>query len=621
MKTILMTGAEVPTTVELFSKFTDGLAKAFQVTKDEIKVFFGKGIAEYLETQYLKYAFTKTFLYRDTPIDFYTTFFPITLKKAANKIKTDEIIELIDNNNFIVITGTAGSGKTMLMKHIFLSAFHQAYKIPIVVELRYLNTYEGEFSDYIFKVILKNKISPAEGIMQRMLEAGKFLFLLDGYDEIFSEKKQKITDEIDFFIDKYSKNNFVISSRPGANLESMPRFSSYTVTPLTDEEIAKFIDQQLKFHDDPEVLKKIQIVIAENKEYRHFLQNPLLLSMFILAYQDHPELPKTRSSFYYNVFDTLYSRHDTVTKKGGFQHEKKTGLKKEDFLQFLKFFCLQSLFEGVFTFDKPYFEKVASKIKNNLKLQFSSEDLLYDLTVSVSTLVQDGNYYTFPHRSLQEYFAALCVASEGMEFKRKVYEEKLNAQLIRSTGGVDNFWNMCVELDGDSFYSLFVIPQTRQMFSEFSFSATGDKVTFAGNFLRILSLTHQFRKDSNGNIIVETAYGYRLVNSFIVASALIKSYGPSIHLRTKDQQKLQEQLLKLVEEGSAVEHKPKDDQERVRRFTIQYATMPYQSLVTLLNCTTIPEQVFDLIIRIKNELELIEKQVKQNVESRVSFLD
>jgi len=617
-----MTGLEIMTTFEIVSKFKDLLIKGFKMTSDEVNSFFGKGVEEYLQTQHQKYAFTKTFLYRETPVDFYTIFFPVSIKKANHNVNTDEIFKLIQNTTFLAIIGTAGSGKTMLMKHIFLNSFQEAYKIPIVIELRNLNTYEEEFSDYIFKMILKNKISPSDGIMKRMLEEGKFIFLLDGYDEIYSDKKQKITDEIDFFIDGYSKNNFVLSSRPGANIESMPRFACYSVNPLSDTEIIRFIEKQLQYHEDPEVLLKIKSVVSENKEYRNFLQNPLLLSMFILTYQDHPELPKTKSLFYYNVFDTLYARHDTLTKKGGFQHEKKTGLKKEDFLEFLKFFSLQSFFEGFFTFDKQYFEKIADKIKKYLKLDFSSDDLLYDLTVSISILIQDGIYYTFPHRSLQEYFAALCIANEGAEFKRKVYEEKFTAQLSLARGGNDNFWNMCVELDGDNFYSIFVIPKVRQMFSEFPFNPQGDKVTFAGFFLNNLSISHQFRIEENGTIRIDKSSSFRLVHTYIVALSLIKSPSMDIWLNTENETELKGLLKKFVDEGLFIENRTKSPENRSYKiYKVQYSSLPHIKLIELLNLTTIPDQILAKMKQIQKAFESLERQVKENIANKISLLE
>lgn len=35
--------------------------------------------------------------------------------------------------------------------------------------------------------------------------------------------------------------------------------------------------------------------------YMRYMKSPLLLSMFILTYNEHPELPRHISSFYYNV--------------------------------------------------------------------------------------------------------------------------------------------------------------------------------------------------------------------------------------------------------------------------------------------------------------------------------
>ncbi|MBK8966890.1 MAG: hypothetical protein IPM36_09460 [Lewinellaceae bacterium] len=55
---------------------------------------------------------------------------------------------------------------------------------------------------------------------------------------------------------------------------------------------------------------------------------------------------------------------------------------------------------------------------------FTIEDLVDDLVVSIPIIIKDGMEYKFPHRSLQEYFAASFISSLDIESKAKVYQEK-----------------------------------------------------------------------------------------------------------------------------------------------------------------------------------------------------
>ncbi len=88
--------------------------------------------------------------------------------------------------------------------------------------MRDLNTLGISLIDYIYINILKNKIKPSSKILERALKEGGFVFLFDGFDEINLELKNKIIIEIEQLIDQFNQNKFLISSRPGANVESLP---------------------------------------------------------------------------------------------------------------------------------------------------------------------------------------------------------------------------------------------------------------------------------------------------------------------------------------------------------------------------------------------------------------
>ena len=84
--------------------------------------------------------------------------------------------------------------------------------------------------------------------MERLLARGKFVFFLDGFDELSSEIKNKVTKNLNSFINQYIENKFILTSRPYSNIENMPLFKNYEIKELdkTKGEIDGFVDYQLK---------------------------------------------------------------------------------------------------------------------------------------------------------------------------------------------------------------------------------------------------------------------------------------------------------------------------------------------------------------------------------------
>jgi predicted NACHT family NTPase len=153
-----------------------------------------------------------------------------------------------------------------------------------------------------------NRIGFADNIIDRMLESDNFLFFFDGYDEVNSTKKSGVSHEIDAFVTRYSQNCYMLTSRPNTNVELLSTFKNYFVCDLQLNEIKDFVKKQIP-REEGELTAKIITAIdkTENHNYRSFLSNPLLLSMFILTFQTYSAIPQRRSEFYNQVFNALFS--------------------------------------------------------------------------------------------------------------------------------------------------------------------------------------------------------------------------------------------------------------------------------------------------------------------------
>lgn len=438
----------------LITPILDGLKFA----NAEVKALLEIGIPEYLQNQTEKYYFTNTFLHRAEKVRFDDIYFPVSVRYNHLLTKFEKISDVFDEYKYITIIGSAGSGKSTLIKYLFLNSIRNSYKIPLLIELRYLNEYNGSITNFIYEKILQNDVKPSKRTLTRALKKGAFLFLFDGYDEIFSKRKQQISKEIDEFTDQYPNNKYLITTRPGGGIEGAERFHSFQIQNLSNSEITGFINLLVIDEERKEQIKN-NINKTEVSDYKEYLKNPLLLSMFILAFENHPEIPDRKSAFYKNVFDVLYSKHDGVTK-GSFPREKKTKLKREDFEEILSAFSFTTLAEGKFAFTEEYLsEKLLLIREKKRKISFEIEDLIFDLRTSISIMIKDGFEFKFPHRSMQEYFTAYFLSKLPTDKKAKAYS-RLNRIFTKSSEDYSlNLWKLCKELDYANYYKHFVIPE------------------------------------------------------------------------------------------------------------------------------------------------------------------
>lgn len=483
----------------------DRIFKVCSFVGDEIRQALKEDIDTYVGTYRDKFSSIKTFIYENR-VPFDKVYFPLLIKHKNSSMVVPECVDsLFKDYKYISLLGHAGCGKSMILRHLFLSACKTSEKIPIVIELRKLNDTETSFSEYIESKVFNHRLSQNKQILRRMLDSGSFLFLLDGYDEVSLNIKDRITHELEEFVDLHPSNFYLLTSRPGAGAEQLERFENFSVCGLVRPLVFDFIDRQLSIEnieENKELATKIKDVLSKegNDSYMRYMSSPLLLSMFIMTFNNHPELPTRKSSFYFNVFDTLYSKHDAKSKSGGYQHEKKTKMSEDEFRLVLELFCFISYFNSVYEFTPKYIHDVVPLLIPTLNLDFITDDLIYDLSVSISIWIQDGEPYIFPHRSLQEYFAASYIARNRDDAKTAIYKKFTSLKPIEC----ENFFGLCDEIDESCFNQYFIIPALEEILMDLNKikdSSISREENILLNFLNMVKIEFYFR-DSNSNICV-----------------------------------------------------------------------------------------------------------------------
>lgn len=441
---------------DLSTFFKGPIEKLTTLVGNELQQTFSNRILEYQVEEYKRNYFSKTILHRAEPKplnEFYQPLYIELHKKneIGKRIPTSSSKKLLNKYNYLTLIGSAGSGKSTIVKYLYTNCFSENYKIPIKVELRYLNEYKGSIHDYIYNEIFHfQKLGFSNTIIDRLLSSDSFAFFFDGYDELSSTIKSKTTKDIDSFVQKYPSNKYVITSRPYTSVDLLPLFTNFHVCNLEPNEIGAFVKKQIP-KSELELAEKIIKAInkTENRSYSSFLSNPLLLSMFILTFQSYSDIPQKRSEFYDQVFDTLFSIHDSVSKLA-YVREKVSGLSKEQFEEVLQLFSFLSYFEEKFLFPGNYLTDKLNIIKSKKKsLSFDNDKFIDDLQVAIGILNKEGLDYTFPHRSLQEYFAALYISKVSPENKKTFYD-KLKMEIENNFGCLmskDHFYGLLSEMD------------------------------------------------------------------------------------------------------------------------------------------------------------------------------
>lgn len=431
----------------------------------------------YLENAYAKYNKMKTLLYNDTPREFYQFYVcndisqKVYIKKFTYQRKTihDATAETLQEcSNFILISGTGGLGKSMMMRHLLLDTidrFDEFGKIPIFIPLKdYDDSYDG-LLDYIFEKF--EGLGGADNIDDfcELLMQGECLLLFDGLDEIKSDYRKKFEHDLDIFADKYTDNMFVISSRPTGSFVSLNRFTVLDLCPFTKEQALALIDK-LDFRPDEPIIKenfRRELETSLFISHREFTQNPLLLTIMLMTYEQFAELPSKMHIFYREAYVALSQKHDA--SKGAYKRVLKTGLTADQFADYFAEFCARSYRDEKFEFTDVLFDKYFNSLHERIKNPsgVTASDFRDDLVENMCLMFYESGKYHFTHRSFQEYFCALYFSKQKDKTLKAIgdfFENK------RSRHYSDKTFNMLYDMIPEKIEEYIFEPFLRSLFEE-----------------------------------------------------------------------------------------------------------------------------------------------------------
>lgn len=415
----------------------------------------------YLDSSLKRHSKVKTILYREVPVNLEDFYVHSDVKYRTNEISIKNIDDLLKISNSIIITGTAGAGKSTFMKYLFVNTVKGQNYIPLHIELRNLNNSNISLKDYIYNSLTIGGFNLEREYFFTSLESGKFIIFLDGYDEIDNNRKDEITKELIDIKDQYSKNSFIVFSRPDSTFVSWSNFTEIKLQPLSKDKAIELIN---KLDYDSEIKEKFLSELDQRlyNQHKSFVSNPLLLTIMIMTFNQFAEIPDKMHLFYEQAFDTLYSKHDAT--KTGYKRVMDSNLAKDEFQKVLSCFSLLSYSKGDYNFDSSKIESYLEQTKKLVGIEFKSESYLNDLIKSVCLLLQDGFIYTFSHRTFQEYFASKYLVTLKDETLLRMLPK------ITQTSNTDKVLDILFELDKDRVEELLIIPVLTELKEQLNYN-------------------------------------------------------------------------------------------------------------------------------------------------------
>ena len=379
----------------------------------------------YLNRAREKHSKKKTFLY-EMQRDFYGFFVCNDLKRREtvcrgerrNDRKDDRVIENVcvdsfeEERRFIVLSGTGGMGKSMMMTHFMLDTIDrnkETGKVPVFVLLRDYNPEAGDLIDFIFGELKRHDMDLHLSDLVELLQSGKGVILFDGLDEIKSENCRRFYKEMENLADSYPEASYIVSSRPTMNFRGLSRFTVYDLQLFSQEQAVEMVGKLDQSVVDPVIQKDFIMDLRNNRfgfdwrERKDFLGNPLFLTILLLAYEGNHDIPTERYLFYEQAYDAMAKKHDAAK---ALTREFATGLNSREFQNYFGEFCTITYEQEKYDFTleeiSAYFQEV---IEAN-ELGTTPEAFIEDVTGKICLIYKDGGKYYFIHRSFQEYFVA-----------------------------------------------------------------------------------------------------------------------------------------------------------------------------------------------------------------------
>lgn len=330
-------------------------------------------------------------------------------KKDKNKWYLNQIEVISDN---LILTGDAGSGKTTVLRKLFLSVIKNNEKeskrepIPILVRIKKFDfSLENPIQKLIKDELERFNCQDLSDELASHLTTGSIAIFLDGLDELETKEKiDKAFHNIKHFSETYKKVKIIITSRHVFLLEemlNMPNFRMFRINELEPTQMVKFVENW--YGQGTELCRKLVDIIIKKQSLKGLPATPLTLALIAILHESSPwkEAPANKTELFSKYIELALGRWD-ASKDISVQFEYS-----------IKKFILQQISwdmhernEVEINFDD--FETLIDLLAEEYGLRLDIDVFCKEVIERSELLFKTHkNSYEFKHRSFQDYFVGL----------------------------------------------------------------------------------------------------------------------------------------------------------------------------------------------------------------------
>lgn len=327
---------------------------------------------------------------------------------APTAIRSKNGLTVVRENRRLLVMGSPGSGKTMFLRYIALQAAQGRLPfIPVLISLRNMRAADIPLLTFIKTVAMSQLSHPL--LVDRILEQGQALLLLDGLDEIQERDGERdvVIDQINAFTQLYPDNHVAVTVRLAAGIPNLTGFTYAEIEGVQLEWVEQFVSKW--FEGNQITTTQFLDALSEQAGLQELARSPLLLMLLCVIFGEARYFPKRRAEVYEEMLNTLLNKWDSSR-----------GISREQvYLSLSRFRKLQLLSSLAFwSFSSDLFLMPGDALIRQIEeyfhqLSFLKGDEVDGYAVLKSLEAQHGiiverarGLYSFAHLTLQEYLTA-----------------------------------------------------------------------------------------------------------------------------------------------------------------------------------------------------------------------
>jgi predicted NACHT family NTPase len=365
------------------------------------------------------YLFTNRFLASETPAYSIPTNYNLRedryLLSQRNSNEPQLGRSFIKTHSRVMVLGTPGSGKTTFLKHLAVACANQELLvdyIPIFIELRSISLSEFSLSDstkFNLIGIIHQQFIDLMNVekVKQILKDYKWLFLIDGIDEVAKQYQKPLQDCIRDFARQYSQSHLILTCRTQTSEYTIPGFDYVEIAEFDQPKIEKFAENWFAVFLGEEGEKLTQdffraLRLPDHKATYELAKTPILLSLICWVFTCDQELPIKRSDLYHKGINLLLKEWD---RKRGVKRQSTLNI--DDIQNLLGHLAIQK-FQQVDNFMLFTWDELRKYFIDLLKIDIEDSKAIPEEIEAYSGLLIERAHevYSFSHLTFHEYFTA-----------------------------------------------------------------------------------------------------------------------------------------------------------------------------------------------------------------------